>query len=233
MALFTQFKQWIELTASGNSLQGLTRGAAGNTLDRGTRAGQQVAAANARSGDGVYQTIGAYFERVSGGEPSYSVAEAAAANSRGTLYRSTRWRLSELTLEGNLTTDEFRVISQATRQFMRDGNGKFGVRRVLRDGEGGRLVYVYTGCSLLSPIGSYDGDVARDNEFLMMQMRIQPEALVIRDQGGLELQRFDPFDALDGGGYFAGREQGEGGGGNGNARPQGQVNNAGGQTRTA
>lgn len=207
MALFTQFKQWIELTGSGWTVKNLKITAGGNNLSQGLVASQQAGKADDRSGDGVYTTIGAYFERVSGGEVSYTVAEATPANSRGVLYRTTRWRISELTLEGNLTTDEFKLISQAVDNFQHDGNGKFGLRRVVRDGEKGRLIYQYTGCALLSPIGIDDGDVGRDNEVMMMRMRIQPEALLITDEAGNKLQSFSPYDRLDDGDYFQDREK--------------------------
>ena len=202
MALFAQYKQWIELMATGSTPNGIEAGRGAGIVGNGAGGG------SVGTGENVYKTIGAYFERVSGGEAQYSLAEAAPANSRGMVYRSTRWRLSELTLEGNLTLEEFEAISKATRNFQHDGNGKFGVKRVLRDGEGGKLTYLYTACSLIAPISIDDGDVGRDQEFLMMRMRIQPEKLVISGAG--EIQVFDPFDALSQN-YFKEKEADKGG----------------------
>lgn len=143
--------------------------------------------------------VGGFFERISGGEIQYGMAEAAPANSRGMIYRSTRFRISELTLETHLRLDDYQRFSDTFDRFRRDGNQKMTVTRLLRDGEGRRLPFAYQRCSVIQPPLPDDGDVGRDNEFLMMRIRLQPEALWVGDGGNL--QRFDPEDTLNNG-YF-------------------------------
>lgn len=181
-SLFTQFKQFIVLKPSAD-FKGTT----------GTATGKDAAA-----------SLGTYFERVQGGEPTYTMAEAALANSRGMVYRTTRFRLSELTLENVMDIDSFTAFSTVFESFRHNGNEKMTVVRTINDGQTGSLVYTYGGCSVMSPPHIDDGDVARDSEFLTMRIRLQPESLKVT-AGANTLLDLSPFDALDSG-YFLGSE---------------------------
>lgn len=185
--LFTQYKQWIVVTPSrqytGTKLS--TVHTAGGLGDTTSTAGLD------KLGGG----LGNYFERVSGGEVAFSMAEAALANSRGMVYRSTRFRVSELSLENTMDIETFAAFAQVIEAFRKDGNQKLSVTRTMVDGEKGVLTYFYENCSVSSPPTPDDGDVARDSEFMMMRMRLQPEKVTVK-RDGKELMRFDPYDSL-------------------------------------
>lgn len=185
MSLFTQFKQWIQLKPSA-AVTGTGQGSGG-----------------AASGFDAKASLGAYFERVSGGEVSYSMAEAAQANSRGMVYRTTRFRISELSLENYLELDVFQNFCAVFESFRKNGNEKMSVVRVIKNGSGEALTYEYTGCSVIQPPSIDDGDVARDSEFLMMRIRLQPEAVKVT-RGQTLLMQFSPYDGLDGAEYEKG-----------------------------
>jgi hypothetical protein len=185
MTLFTQFKQWISLKPSSTY-----KAAAGVAA---------VAGQDAQAFGG----LGTYFERVQGGEPSYSMAEAALANSRGMVYRTTRFRISELTLENVMDITSFSAFSAVFESFRKDGNQKMTVVRTINDGDKGVLRYEYGFCSVMSPPHIDDGDVARDNEFLTMRIRLQPESLIVTNVGTKQiLLQLTPTDTLDSGAYF-------------------------------
>lgn len=192
-SLFTQFKQWVDLIFSKD---------AGAATNRGGNTGGPLAPTGRLQTEG--DTLGAFFERVSGGEVSYSLAEAAQANSRGQVYRTTRFRISEITLENNLDLTTFTAFSTAFTDFRKNGNKKMTVRRVLRDGEGKSIRYEYSNCSVLQPPSIDDGDVGRDQEFVMMRIRLQPEIVKVFADNKL-VQEFNPYVQLDGDDYTDGK----------------------------
>jgi len=142
--------------------------------------------------------VGHYFERFSGGQVEYAVADASPANSGGHYYRATRFRIAELTIEGYLTRDSYNAIVAYLDQFHKDRSfsEQLSVRRTYRDGSGQAVTEVYEDCVVISPAQPEDGDVTRDTDFLMFSVRIQPHKKKLYIDGTL-IQSWDPADQLN------------------------------------
>lgn len=128
------------------------------------------------------QTVGDFFERVSGGGVEYAVAEAAPANSVGRIYRATRYRIEPVSLEGYLRRDTYARISAVMGQFKANRRIKdlLTISRTII-GEGNlaasenKIVEEFDQLTIIQPFQAEDGDVGRDTDFVMATMRFQPE----------------------------------------------------------
>lgn len=135
------------------------------------------------------QVAGFIAERFSGGRVEYGVAEASPANHPGRWYRSTRFRVTEVTIEAYLQKSTYDGLLALWKTFHQNRSKKFTVtRKVVGDTDKNEFVLeTYTRCSFIEPPQIEDTDVTRDTDFVMVTMRIQPEDKVVTtDEGSAE-----------------------------------------------
>lgn len=176
MGLFTQYKQWIEFDYIGPAVEGANR---------------------------AQNRIGNWWERFSGGQVELARAEATPANSPGRFYRSTRFTVQAITLEGYMEYDAYGQVARVLNGFYQDRalKSSFIVRRSVAAGAGEtaaarqEIKEEYYNCSIEVPLQIEDGDVTRDQDFIMVTLRLQPERKAVY-YGNDPKPVFD-FDAND------------------------------------
>lgn len=148
--------------------------------------------------------VGSFFERFSGGQVEYTVASGSPANSGGSVFRATRFRIGEISIEGYLERGTYTAILDIVNKYHKDRklNDDFSVARILRSGESengsniGKLKDLFNYCTIIAPPQPEDGDVSREGDFIFFSMRLQPEVKTtfIDDN---EVQKWDARAALD------------------------------------